>query len=572
MVQTISILNLSLPHVLASHAADRLTVPLEFQSGSSQRESSESPSSITGHNAPKFGTLVPNRVFIGGIPPNTTEVEMAQFFSKFGTVRATKIILDRAGVSKGYGFITFESEEQAQNLIREGDCIIFKERKLNIAHAIRKQQPFSRMLEPLAGIPSAPGALICPNGISYTFQNGVAMFSNPSADAYVTGASRTGTTPPAYTTSPPPATGTSGETSVNTSAQVAPAPPPPAPAPYHPAAIIYGQPPGPTIFLQQQGQPYAYPHGAMHPPPAWGTSAQWRWAQNPYAQYMWSGGGMVGGTGEYMSTTPVASETSDNPGTPNSRSCCSTPAPSCGGGGGNDGTASGISDSPTSGKSKANCNTEHPAGKGRQEKDANNNRQRTYLIQRSGDACDPVKCKEIPVVSVSDILAQERDTPTPHEADAEDQTYAPSAPPPCTYTWYMSGNPYGSPMGPPQPWSQCPPPPAMYYSQHPRGESYEIRGKGYRNGKSRFASRRFPPPSMRPWLLPQYNRGPPVQDSSMDSYEVPPRHRGYEGWRGNGPNGCSDHVRGGGEGDSLLMTPPPTPLKVVTSKVKELEI
>ena len=72
---------------------------------------------------------------------------------------------------------------------------------------------------------------------------------------------------------------------------------------------------------------------------------------------------MVGGAGEYVSTTPVASESGDNPGTPNSRSCCSTPAPSAGGGSGNDGAASGISDSPTNGKSKTNCNTEHPTGK-----------------------------------------------------------------------------------------------------------------------------------------------------------------------------------------------------------------
>lgn len=66
------------------------------------------------NNAPKYGTLVPNRVFVGGISANTTEVELAQLFSAYGTVKATKIISDRAGVSKGYGFVTFESEEEAK--------------------------------------------------------------------------------------------------------------------------------------------------------------------------------------------------------------------------------------------------------------------------------------------------------------------------------------------------------------------------------------------------------------------------------------------------------------------------
>jgi len=57
-----------------------------------------------------LGTLVPNRIFVGGISANTTEGELMQLFSSYGTVKAAKIIQDRAGVSKGYGFITFESE------------------------------------------------------------------------------------------------------------------------------------------------------------------------------------------------------------------------------------------------------------------------------------------------------------------------------------------------------------------------------------------------------------------------------------------------------------------------------
>lgn len=85
------------------------------------------------------GTLVPNRVFVGGISANTTEGELLQLFSNYGTVKAAKIIQDRAGVSKGYGFITFESEDDAKRLQREADSIILRERKLNIAPAIKKQ-------------------------------------------------------------------------------------------------------------------------------------------------------------------------------------------------------------------------------------------------------------------------------------------------------------------------------------------------------------------------------------------------------------------------------------------------
>ncbi|XP_050311488.1 atrophin-1-like isoform X2 [Anthonomus grandis grandis] len=93
--------------------------------------------------APKFGTLVPNRIFVGGISANTTEGELMQLFSSYGTVKAAKIIQDRAGVSKGYGFITFENEEDARRPLRDHENIVLRERRLNIAPAIKKQ-PFGR--------------------------------------------------------------------------------------------------------------------------------------------------------------------------------------------------------------------------------------------------------------------------------------------------------------------------------------------------------------------------------------------------------------------------------------------
>ncbi|KAF8570591.1 hypothetical protein P879_01432 [Paragonimus westermani] len=101
-------------------------------------------------NPPKFGTLIPNRIFVGGIPSNTTEQELKTFFSSFGQVKDVKIINDRLGVSKGsYGFVTFESQEMAEKIIKnESETLIFKDRKLNIGHAIRKQAaaPYATMM------------------------------------------------------------------------------------------------------------------------------------------------------------------------------------------------------------------------------------------------------------------------------------------------------------------------------------------------------------------------------------------------------------------------------------------
>jgi RNA recognition motif-containing protein len=89
------------------------------------------------NNAPKYGTRIPNRVFVGGLSGETTEAEMKELFSSYGEVTSIKIIQDRAGVSKGYGFVTFENEEQARNLLRHTE-VYLKSRKLNIAPAIKK--------------------------------------------------------------------------------------------------------------------------------------------------------------------------------------------------------------------------------------------------------------------------------------------------------------------------------------------------------------------------------------------------------------------------------------------------
>ncbi|THD21791.1 Protein boule [Fasciola hepatica] len=135
--------------------------------------------SLTGgsSNPPKFGTLIPNRIFVGGIPSNTTEQELKSFFSNFGQVKDVKIISDRLGVSKGsYGFVTFESQEMAEKIIKnESETLIFKDRKLNIGHAIRKQQLFPR--------PDLPTALFFAGGaMPYGFQNGMAVFSLPGQE------------------------------------------------------------------------------------------------------------------------------------------------------------------------------------------------------------------------------------------------------------------------------------------------------------------------------------------------------------------------------------------------------
>lgn len=89
---------------------------------------------------PIYGTIIPNRIFVGGISHDTTESDLLCAFSTYGKVRSTKIIFDQDGYNKGYGFVTFNTEEEARRLQSIGRCVILRNRLLNIAPAFKKQQ------------------------------------------------------------------------------------------------------------------------------------------------------------------------------------------------------------------------------------------------------------------------------------------------------------------------------------------------------------------------------------------------------------------------------------------------
>lgn len=136
-------------------------------------------------NAPKYGHKIPNRIFVGGIAANTTDHELRVFFSAYGSIKDTKIISDRAGISKGYGFVTFDTQEDADKIMKrvfeENESLIFKERKLNIGPAVRKQQALPRFLDP-SGLPAGHSMCFTNNAVPYFYQNGMAIFPSPASD------------------------------------------------------------------------------------------------------------------------------------------------------------------------------------------------------------------------------------------------------------------------------------------------------------------------------------------------------------------------------------------------------
>lgn len=205
---------------------------------------SSSSSSPAGLNAPRYGTMVPNRVFVGGIATTTTEAELQELFSLYGHVTNTKIIVDRAGVSKGYGFVTFDTPEGAQRAQAAGNNnLMLRDRRLNVAPAIKKQPFTSRAYESVQQATPTGTVVYHQNGVPYMYHNGTAFFHHP--DTF-------------YQYAPQAA----AQNLQASSAAVA--------TTSSPAATTTGYP---ILY-----QPY-YPQQAFQYPNAWSApNGQWRWA------------------------------------------------------------------------------------------------------------------------------------------------------------------------------------------------------------------------------------------------------------------------------------------------------
>jgi RNA recognition motif-containing protein len=59
-----------------------------------------------------------NKLFVGNLSYNTTENELQDAFSAYGTVLEANLMVDRvSGRPRGFGFITFSTPDEAQKAV-----------------------------------------------------------------------------------------------------------------------------------------------------------------------------------------------------------------------------------------------------------------------------------------------------------------------------------------------------------------------------------------------------------------------------------------------------------------------
>ena len=81
-----------------------------------------------------------NKLYVGGISWNTSDDDLRTVFQKFGELLEVTVITDRdTGRSRGFGFVTFTSNDDATKAISKMDGTVMDGRTLTVNEARERQ-------------------------------------------------------------------------------------------------------------------------------------------------------------------------------------------------------------------------------------------------------------------------------------------------------------------------------------------------------------------------------------------------------------------------------------------------
>jgi RNA recognition motif-containing protein len=79
---------------------------------------------------------VAKKLFVGGLPYETSDAELEKLFSELGKVESATVITDRnTGRSRGFGFVEMAVDEEAAKAIEKLNDSEIGDRKIVVAEA-----------------------------------------------------------------------------------------------------------------------------------------------------------------------------------------------------------------------------------------------------------------------------------------------------------------------------------------------------------------------------------------------------------------------------------------------------
>jgi RNA recognition motif-containing protein len=80
------------------------------------------------------------RIYVGGLPYQTTEQDLVDLFAQVGQVTSATVITDRAsGRSKGFGFVEMSNDQEARTAIERLNGTILGNRTIVVNEARERQ-------------------------------------------------------------------------------------------------------------------------------------------------------------------------------------------------------------------------------------------------------------------------------------------------------------------------------------------------------------------------------------------------------------------------------------------------
>ncbi|HNZ71788.1 MAG TPA: RNA-binding protein [Prolixibacteraceae bacterium] len=82
-------------------------------------------------------------IYVGNLDFKVNGDDLQGIFEEYGTVSSTKIIVDKfSGRSKGFGFVTMDNQNEAQNAVNELNGATLENRKMVVNEAKPKKENY----------------------------------------------------------------------------------------------------------------------------------------------------------------------------------------------------------------------------------------------------------------------------------------------------------------------------------------------------------------------------------------------------------------------------------------------
>ena len=81
-----------------------------------------------------------NKLFVGSLPWGVDDAQLSELFSEHGEVTSARVVTDRdSGRSRGFGFVEFSNDEEAQAAIDAMDGATVEGRSITVSVARPKE-------------------------------------------------------------------------------------------------------------------------------------------------------------------------------------------------------------------------------------------------------------------------------------------------------------------------------------------------------------------------------------------------------------------------------------------------